>query len=87
MADYQKILHRTRSILEGFAKTRMPVQAEEIREDTEIAKDLGLDSLQVMEVVSEIEDAFDITFPVNELFEIRTVRDLVLRIQHILEET
>ncbi len=87
MADYQKILHRTRSILAGFAKTRMSVQAEEISEHTEIAKDLGLDSLQVMEVVTEIEDAFDITFPVNDLFDIRTVRDLVLRIQHILEET
>jgi acyl carrier protein len=38
-----------------------------------------------MELVQEVEDAYDISFTLNELAEIRTVRDFVLRIQREIE--
>jgi len=34
-----------------------------------------------MEIVQEVEDAFDISFPLNDISGIRTVKDFVLQIQ------
>jgi acyl carrier protein len=45
--------------------------------------DLSLDSLKIMEVLVEIEDRFDISVPIN--IQIRTVRDVILQIQKLVE--
>ncbi len=55
-----------------------------ITADADLAADLSLDSLKVMEVLVEIEDRFDISIPINILPDIRTVRDMVLQIQKLL---
>ena len=78
--DYPKILAEVKAILGRFAKTSAPVE-----EETELVNDLGLDSLLVMEIVQEVEDVFDISFPLNNLSEIHTVRDFVLQIRQELE--
>ena len=78
-ADYPKILEEIRDLLRRFAKTPVPIE-----EETELVNDLGLDSLLVMEIVEEVEDTFDISFPLNNLAEIRTVRDFALQIQQEL---
>jgi len=44
--------------------------------DTVLQEQLGLTSLQVMELVFEVEEEFDISFPMNRLPDIRTVKDL-----------
>ena len=44
--------------------------------DTDLVGDLGLDSLQVMELLMEMEDAFDISIPVNVMADVRTVGEL-----------
>ncbi len=58
----------------------------EIKEDTDLVDDLSLDSLEVMEVLLEIEDRFDISVPINILPDIRTVMDVVRQIQKLLAE-
>jgi acyl carrier protein len=58
----------------------------EIKEDTDLLDDLSLDSLEVMEVLLEIEDRFDISVPINILPNIRTVKDVVRQIQKLLAE-
>lgn len=78
--DYAEIFEAVKAILERFDKV-----PECIGEEMEIVNDLGLDSLRVMELVQEVEDAYDISFTLNELAEIRTVRDFVLRIQREIE--
>jgi acyl carrier protein len=78
--DYPTILAEVQTILGRFAKNPAPLE-----EETELVNDLGLDSLLVMEIVQEVEDAFDISFPLNNLSEIRTVRDFTLQIQQELE--
>jgi acyl carrier protein len=78
--DYAEIFEEVKAILKRFDKV-----PECIREEMEIVNDLGLDSLRVMELVQEVEDAYDISFTLNELAEIRTVRDFVLRIQREIE--
>lgn len=60
-------------------------QAGPIHKDTELIKDLGLDSLKVMEMLHDVEDVFDITYPLNTLSDLHTVNDFVTQIQHIVE--
>lgn len=43
---------------------------------TDLADDLRLDSLAVMDLMMELEDQFDVTIPLNAMAEIRTVEDL-----------
>jgi acyl carrier protein len=74
--EYAEIYEKVKNILERFLET--PVA---IGEGTELVNDLQLDSLRVMEMVEEVEDTFDFSFPLNELSGIRTVRDFVLRVQ------
>lgn len=74
--DYTEIFTEVTGLLSRFVKN--PVTIEE---DTELVNGLGLDSLLVMEIIQEVEDTFDIFFPLNNLAEIRTVKDFVTQIQ------
>ena len=44
--------------------------------DTDIASDLNIDSVAVMDFVMEVEDHFDIEIPLNVVSETRTIGDL-----------
>lgn len=79
-ADYGEILEEVRRLLGRVVKS--PVRIEE---KTELVNDLGLDSLAALQLVEEVEDAFDISFSLNELSQIRTVRDFVLQILQEIE--
>ena len=59
----------------------------EITEDTELLGDLNLDSLQVMNLLLHVEDRFDISIPVNILPDVKTVKDLALRIENLARES
>lgn len=75
-AEYAEIFAEVKVILGRFVDA-----SETIDEETELINDLDLDSLRVMEIVQEVEDTFDISFPLNELSSIRTVKDFVLQVQ------
>jgi len=49
----------------------------ELTLDTDIAKDLGADSLDIVDLVMSIEDEFKIEVPDNEIEHITTIGDLV----------
>jgi acyl carrier protein len=51
-----------------------------------LTADLELDSAQLMELVLEIEEEFDISVPLNILPDVQTVRDLALQLHAILEQ-
>lgn len=44
--------------------------------DSSVIADTGLDSVSVMDFVMELEDEFDITIPLDQIAEVRTVGDL-----------
>ena len=44
---------------------------------THLASELGLDSAQVMDLIMEIEDKFEIDIPINLVSDMTTVADLV----------
>ena len=54
--------------------------------DTELQEDVGMTSLQVMDLVLEIDEEFDISFPLNRLPDIRTIRDLAQEIAVVLDQ-
>ncbi len=47
-----------------------------ISDDTSIVKDLGLDSLAVMNFIMALEDEYDISMPLDRIAEVDTVGDL-----------
>ena len=49
----------------------------QVTESAHITGDLGVDSLAVMEIVAELEDKYDMSFPDDELPKIRTVGDVI----------
>ena len=56
----------------------------EISPNTDLVAEIGLPSLKIMELVAEIEDVYDISYPLNDLAEVRTIRDLAESIQRLI---
>jgi acyl carrier protein len=50
-----------------------------------LVADLGFDSLQVLEVIAELEDRFDISIPLNDVPATRTVGQVVSQVAALVE--
>lgn len=55
--------------------------AEEITEEKEIVKDLGADSLDIVEMLMALEDEFGVTVSDEDAVNIKTVGDIVKTIE------
>ncbi len=53
---------------------------------SDLIADLGFDSLQVLEVVAELEDRFDISIPLNDVPATRTVAQVVAQVARLVED-
>jgi acyl carrier protein len=53
--------------------------------DSELVADLGFDSLQVLEVIAELEDRFDISIPLNDVPATRTVGQVVAQVARLVD--
>lgn len=54
--------------------------------DSDLVDDVGLSSIEIMELVEHLEDEFDISFPLNDLAEIRTINDLAAEVDRLVAE-
>jgi acyl carrier protein len=81
MFSDRELFEQIFAILRPLAKNGLEITA-----DTDLVDDLSLDSLEVMEVMLEIEDTYDISVPINILSDIRTVGDVVLQVKKLLAE-
>ena len=52
---------------------------------SDLVADLGFDSLQVLEVVAELEDRFDISIPLNEVPATRTVAEVIAQVAALVD--
>ena len=52
---------------------------------SDLVADLGFDSLQVLEVIAELEDRFDISIPLNDVPATRTVAQVVGQVTQLME--
>jgi acyl carrier protein len=57
-----------------------------ITPSAKIARDLGLDSVAVMDFVMDIEDHFDISIPLDRIAEVETVEDLTRAVEALLKD-
>lgn len=53
--------------------------------DSDLIADLGFDSLQILEVIAELEDRFDVSIPLNDVPATRTVAQVVAQVARLVE--
>lgn len=53
---------------------------------SDLVADLGFDSLQVLELIAELEDRFDISIPLNDVPATRSVAQVVSQIARLLDD-
>jgi acyl carrier protein len=68
--------------LVAFLRAKLP-HDRPITRDSNLVRDLGLDSLAAMDLLMELETRFDIAIPINSLPTVDTVGDLAELIARI----
>jgi acyl carrier protein len=81
MQDYRELVVKLCDILRPFNE-----EGIDLKEETDLAADLGLDSLKVLELLVTVEDSFDISIPLNILPDVRTIKDFAEQLQQLLSE-
>jgi len=66
-------------------KTVKPM-AIDVTPDSDLVTDLGFDSLQIMEVIAELEDRFDVSIPLNDMPSTRKVSQIVARVTALVDD-
>jgi len=61
----------------GLVTEMLDLSPTEIAPDSDILYDLGLDSLQIYELVVDLEDGYNIRLPDEDLEKLHTVQDVV----------
>jgi len=63
---------------------QMDVDASSITPETNIVEDLGADSLDVVELISALEDEYDLVITDEHIRELYTVKDVADFIENLL---
>lgn len=58
------------------------VDESQIKLDSKLKEDLGIDSLAAVELVLELESTFDITVEDEELMALKTIQDIVTLVEN-----
>ena len=58
---------------------------EKVSANAKIVDDLGADSLDVVELLSQLEDEFGITIPDDEVENLRTVADVAATLEKLIK--
>ncbi|MGX0976468.1 acyl carrier protein [Roseovarius sp. MBR-51] len=61
--------------------SKFPVKSGELTAQTSLVADMSLDSVNMMELLMEVEDTFDISFPLNMMANVDTVQNLADQIK------
>ena len=78
---YQELLAKLCDLVSPLNKAGI-----DLNENTDLTADLGLDSLQVLELLATVEDSFDISIPLNILSHVRSIKDFAEQLQQLLSE-
>ncbi|MEL6258913.1 MAG: acyl carrier protein [Pseudomonadota bacterium] len=66
------IFQKTCGLLDPYNRKRI-----KLSRSTEIVSDLEVDSVAVFDLIMEIEDSYDITFPMEMIEEMKSIGDIV----------
>ena len=72
------VFHKACELLKPYNKKNLPLKME-----THITADLEIDSVAVLDLIMEVEDAYGISIPMNSIAEIHTLGDLVQAIHDL----
>ena len=64
---------------------QLDISADTITPQSEVVKDLGADSLDVVELMMALEDEYGITLPEGEVENVKTVQDIVDMMEKIAQ--
>ena len=64
---------------------QLDISADTITPQSEVVKDLGADSLDVVELMMALEDEYGITLPEGEVENVKTVQDIVDMMEKIAD--
>jgi acyl carrier protein len=67
----------------GRAAESVIGQPVSVSDSTDIARDLSVDSLALMNIVMELEDKFDLSIPLDRMADVQTVGDLARLIDEL----
>ena len=62
----------------GILSKKLDIGMEKISSDSRLAEDLGVDSFGAVELMFEIEEAFELKIPDSDIEHVRSVRDIVV---------
>ncbi|AJR01791.1 MULTISPECIES: acyl carrier protein [Hafnia] len=82
MLNRKIVMDYTLSCLEGMVESGL-----DIKPDSDLVNDLGLESIKVMDLLMMLEDRFDISIPINILLDVRTPAQLLEALIPYLENT
>ncbi len=77
MADQDAIAEK----VVGIVASQLDVEKDKVKPETSFINDLGADSLDIVELVMEFEEAFDMSIPDEDAEKIRTVGDAIAYIK------
>ena len=79
---YEGVLAKIFEYLEEHTTERpsAPVTAQ-----SQLVRDLGLDSLQSFEMISDLEDHFHITMPMEVFQDVQTIEDIARAVLGVIE--
>lgn len=78
MADFETYCAFIVAALQPFAK-----EGRIVGDNTQLVTELGLTSLQVMELIEQVEDEFDISIPLNLLPDMNTAQEMAQRLAEL----
>ena len=79
----------TQGVAEGLREimaARLGLPAEQLVPEARLAEDLGLDSLDAVELAISVERKFDIEVPEEELTKLKTVADMVALVENRVKQ-
>ena len=56
---------------------QLSVKVDTLKDETNIAEELGADSLDVVEILMSLEDEFGVSIPDEAIPQIKTIKDIV----------
>lgn len=80
MITEETILERVMMLIVRLAPAGTPINP-----NTDLAQDLGMESIKVMDMLMELEDEFDISIHLNILMDVRTPAQLAHAILNLME--
>ena len=70
--------------LKKIISVQLGIAEEEIKEGTTF-EDLGIDSLEIFEIIMDLEDEFNIEIPNEDVEDIKNIADIIKYIQSKVE--